>query len=89
MSFESGTTNLLEARITELQNEVNSLCRQHGQAERYPCDAPGSALAEDALRADRPERAVRRDGDAVQPIIGVFRVGAGNDTPTRSVPVFR
>ena len=51
MSFESASPDSREARITELQSEVNSLCRQHGHAERYPFAATSDAPAEDALRA--------------------------------------
>ena len=58
MSFESATPDPRETRITELQSEVNALCRQHGKAERYPSAGPmqspslvfASLPAEDALR---------------------------------------
>ena len=49
MSFESASTDSCEARITELQNQVNSLCRQHGHAERYPFATTSDAPAEGAM----------------------------------------
>ena len=46
-------------------------------------------MAEDAGRTDGPERVARRGGDPVEAIVRIFCVGAGDDSPTRSIPVFR
>ena len=56
MSFESGAADPREARINQPQKEVNSLCRQHSEDERYPfvaespVAAASSALTESELR---------------------------------------
>ena len=95
MSFESATPEPREVRITELQSEVNALCRQHGQAERYPSAGPVQSPslvftnlpAEDAL----PQRTAQFETLLNEAPLGIYLIDADfriRHVNPKTLPVF-